>query len=93
MDTIRSFWCQMCVQSEVLSRNHKTESAIVFRLLTQAVESSKERNRTVRKTNTQKEKAEKDDSKIEIKLQFLFGVPAHYWHHTAADNHLQYNCV
>ena len=39
---------------------------------TTSIEAPKKRNRTVRVTNTQKEKVEKDDivSEIEIKLQF-----------------------
>ena len=41
-------------------------------------------------TNTQKEKAEKDDSKIEIKLQFPYVLLAEYEHRTAAYAHLQY---
>ena len=43
-------------------------------------------------TNTQKEKAEKDDSvqpNIEIKLQFPYVIQAQYEHRTAADTHLQ----
>ena len=59
MKTIRSFWCQGCAQTDVLSGNHKTKSAAVFRLLTQPKE-----KRTVRMTNIQKEKAEKDESQI-----------------------------
>ena len=44
-----------------LSGNHKTKSAALARLLTQTIEAPKKRNRTVKVTNTQKEKAENDD--------------------------------
>ena len=43
---------QGCVQTDVLSGNHKTKSAVLFRLLTQTKEAPKKRNRTVRVTNT-----------------------------------------
>ena len=35
--------CQGCVQSEVLSGNQKTKSAILFKLLTQTIEAPKKR--------------------------------------------------
>ena len=56
---------------------------------------TQKRNRTQNDKNTQKEKAEKEKivSKIEIKLQFPYVVPAKYEHHTAADTHLQHHCV
>ena len=48
----------------------------------------------MRVTSTQKEKAEKTIvSKLEIKLQFPYSVPAQYEHPTAADTHLQYHCA
>ena len=62
MNTIRSFWCQGYVQSEVLSGNHKTKNAVLLRLLTQTMEALKKEIGTVTMINTQKEKAEKDDS-------------------------------
>ena len=43
--------CQGCVQTDVLSGNYKTKSAVLFRL-TQTKEAPKKRNRTVRVTNT-----------------------------------------
>ena len=42
---------QGCVQTDVLSGNHKTKSAVHFRLLTQTIEAPNKRNRTVRVTN------------------------------------------
>ena len=48
-----------------MAGNHKTKSAVLFKLLTQTIDTLKftqEINRTVRMTNTQKEKAEKEDS-------------------------------
>ena len=49
-----SFWCQGCVQTDVLSGNHKTNSAALFNsLITKTIEALKKRNRTVRVTNTQ----------------------------------------
>ena len=42
--------CKGCVQIAVLSWNHKTKSAVLFRLLTQTKEAPKKR--TVRVTNT-----------------------------------------
>ena len=50
------------LQTAVLSGNNKTKSAVLFRL-TQTKEAPKKR--TVRVTNTEKEKVEKDDSKKE----------------------------
>ena len=38
--------CQGCVQTAIQSGNHKTESAILFRLLTQTKEALKKRNST-----------------------------------------------
>ena len=62
MNTVRSFWCQGCVQTDVLSGNHKTNSAALFNLLiTETIEALKKRNRTVRVTNIQKENVEKDN--------------------------------
>ena len=43
---------QGCVQTDVLSGNHKIKSDVLFRLLTQTKEAPKKRNRTVRVTNT-----------------------------------------
>ena len=43
---------QGCVQTEVLSGNHKTKSAVLIRLLTQTKVAPKKRNRTDRVTNT-----------------------------------------
>ena len=60
MNTIRSFWCQGCVQTDILSGNHKTKSPALVRFLSQIIEASQNRKGTVRATNTQKEKAEKD---------------------------------
>ena len=51
-----------CVQTDVLSGNHKIESALLLRLLTQTKEAPKKRNWTVRMTKTQQKIAEKDDS-------------------------------
>ena len=64
MNTIRSFWVQRCVQTDVLSGNPKTKSAVLFRLLPQTIGALKKRNRTVRVTNIKKGKVEKDDSEI-----------------------------
>ena len=61
VNTIRSFRCQECVQTDVLSRNHKTKSAARLRLLTQTIEAPKKRNRTLRMTK-QKEYLKKEDS-------------------------------
>ena len=66
MNTIRLFWCQGCVQTDDLLGNHKTKSDALFRLLTQtmvmeAPKKKKKYDRTVRVTNTQNEKAEKDN--------------------------------
>ena len=63
-NTIRLYMrpTQGCVQTDVLSGNHKTKPAVLFRLLTQTIEAHKKRNGTVIKKNTQKEKAIKDDS-------------------------------
>ena len=58
VNTIRSIWCKGCVQTEVLSENHKTKSAALSRLITQTKESSKKRNITVRMTNIQNQKEE-----------------------------------
>ena len=35
---------QGCIQTDVLSGNHKTKSAILFRLLTLTIEATKKRN-------------------------------------------------
>ena len=43
--------------------NHKSKSAVLFRLLTQTIEAPKKTYRTVKMTKTQKETAEKYDSK------------------------------
>ena len=83
-----SIWCQWCLQTDVLSGNQKTESAVLFRLLTQTIEAPKKEIKTVRMTNMQKEKVEKDNS--EIKQQFPY-VPAHFEHSVAADTHFQKN--
>ena len=32
VNTVSSFWCQGCVQTGVVSGNHKTKSAFLFRL-------------------------------------------------------------
>ena len=62
----------------MLSGNHKKKS-----------EASKNREKTVRVTNRQKEKAEKEEvSKIEIKLQFRYVVPTQCENRTTADAHL-----
>ena len=50
---VRSFWCQGCVQIDVLSGNHKTKSAALFRLLIQTIEAPK-KEIGLRMTNTQK---------------------------------------
>ena len=49
-DTIRLYKrpCQGCVQTDVLSGNHKTKSVVLFRQLTQTKEAPKKRNRTVK---------------------------------------------
>ena len=62
VNTIRSFCCRGYVQADVLSGNIKTKSDALHRLLTQTIEVHKKINRSVRMTNTQKEKVEKDDS-------------------------------
>ena len=49
-NTIRLYKRQGCLQTAVLSGNHKTKSAVLFRLLTQTKEAPKKR--TVRVTNT-----------------------------------------
>ena len=64
MNTIRSFWCQACVQTDVLSENHKTKSAGVITLLLQTIEASQKHEIIVRLTDTQKEQVEKDDTEI-----------------------------
>ena len=45
VNTIRSFWCQGCVHTDVLSGKHKIKSAVLIRLLTQTIEAPKKRNR------------------------------------------------
>ena len=50
-----------------MSGNHKTKSPVPFRLLTQSIEAPKKRNTTVRVTNLQKEKVEKDNSELNRK--------------------------
>ena len=56
--------------------------------LSQTIEAPKIRNGTVGFTNTQKEKQKRMIvSKIEIKLQFPYLLPAQYEHHTTADTH------
>ena len=62
MNTTRLFWCQGCVQRDVLSANHKTESPALFVLLKQTIEAHKRATELSRVTNIQKEKAEKDES-------------------------------
>ena len=63
MNTLRSFWCHGCVQTEALLGNHKNKSAPLFRLLwTETIDVPKKRS-IVRVTYIQKEKAEKDKSK------------------------------
>ena len=44
------------VQKDVLSRDHKTQSAILVRLLAQTIKAAQKRNRAVRVTNIQKDK-------------------------------------
>ena len=46
--TLRSFWCHGYVQTDVLSGNPKTKSAVLSILLTQNIELPKKRNRTVK---------------------------------------------
>ena len=55
MNTIK---CQGCVQTDVLSGNHKTSSAVIV----PTIEAPQKRKDTVRVTNKQKEKGEKDNS-------------------------------
>ena len=78
MNTERSFWSQVCVQTEALSKNLKTNSAALARLL--------KKKSAFRVTNTQK-KLQKSTkiSKIEIKLQSPNVVPTQYEYSTAAD--------
>ena len=78
VNTIRLYWC---VQTVVLSGNHKAKSAVLFRLLTQTIEAPKKRNRTVRVTNILKRKKRKRTivNKVEIKLQFLCGTHTEYF--------------
>ena len=82
----------VCTDRGLAQESKRHKSAALFRLLTQNYGGTQERNRTVRITNTQKEKAEKDNSvcKIEIKLQFPYIVSTQYEHRTAA--HLRYHC-
>jgi len=54
--------CQGCIQTAVLSGNHKTKPAVLFRLLTQTKEATKKRSRTVKSDKHIKRKVEKDDS-------------------------------
>ena len=35
------YWCQGCVQTDVLSGNHKAKSVVLYRLLTQHIEAHK----------------------------------------------------
>ena len=49
-NTIRLYKHQGCLQTAVVSGNHKTKSAVLFRLLTQTKEAPKKM--TVRVTNT-----------------------------------------
>ena len=87
-NTIRLYkrLCQGCVQTAVLSGNHKTKSAALFRLLTQIKEAPKKRNRTCRVTNDRHIKRKWKRiivSKKEKKFQFPYVVQAHYEHCTA----------
>ena len=97
MDTLRSF--KRCgakgVYRQMSCRGITRQSAVLHRLLTQTIEAPKKRNRTVRVTNIEKEKVDKDDSesKIEINLYFPYVVQAQYEYCTAADTHLQYHCA
>ena len=43
MNILRSFRCLGCVQSKVLLGNDKTESAVLFRLLTQTIEAPRKK--------------------------------------------------
>ena len=87
--------CQGCVQTDVLSMNHKTKTAVLFRLLTQNKDAPKKRNNDCQSDRHVKKKKWKRMivSKIEIKLQFSYMVQAQFEHHTAADTHLQYDCA
>ena len=53
-NTIRLYKRPGCLQTAVLSGNHKTKSAALFRLLTRTIGAPKKRYRIVRVTNTQK---------------------------------------
>ena len=64
--------------------NHKNNSPTLISVLTQTIEAFQNRNRS--KKNTQKEKADNDDSdEHNKKLQFPFFVPTQYEHHIASD--------
>ena len=78
--------CQWCVQTEVLSGNHKTQSAVIFRLLTQTIEAPKKR--TLRVRNTEEERVQKDNSEKKQKTSCRSPM----WFKTvwASHNHLQY---
>ena len=54
VNTIRSFWCQGWVYTDILSGIHNTKSPALSSLLTKTIEAPKKRNRTVRIKNTQR---------------------------------------
>ena len=97
MDTLRSFkrWRAKGVFRQMSCQGITRQSTVLFRLLTQTIETPKKRNRDCQSDKHIKKKKWKRTivSKIEINLQFPNVVPAHYEHSTAADTHLQYHCA
>ena len=75
------------LQTDVLSDNDGTKSAVLFRLLTQTKEASKKRL-----SESQTHRKKKWKRTIESKKN-LYVVQAQYDHRTAADTHLEYQCA
>ena len=94
-NTIRLYKCpcQECIQT-VLSGNHKTKSAVLFRLITQTKDTPKKAIVLPGWQTHEKKKWKRTIvKKIEKKLQFPYVFQAQYEHRTAAaDTQLQYHC-
>ena len=59
VNTTRSFWCQGCVQTDVLSGKHNIKSAALIRLFAQTIEAPKKRNRDCQSDKHTKRKSGK----------------------------------
>ena len=95
MDTLRSFkrWRAKGVFRQMSCQGITRQSTVLFRLLTQTIETPKKRNRDCQSDKHIKKKKWKRTiaSKIEKKLLFPYVVPTQHEHRIAVYAHLQYH--